>query len=68
VVQIAFSAKEIELKEWKGDILAVGVFEKDVSSVLFENGRLKELDGYVNGVLSEVAKEEDFSGKIGQVY
>lgn len=65
--QIAFSAKEIELKEWKGDILAVGVFEKDVSSGVFENVRLKELDGYVNGLLSAVAKEEDFSGKIGQV-
>ncbi|GLJ15406.1 hypothetical protein SUGI_0252910 [Cryptomeria japonica] len=64
--QIAFSAKEIDLKEWKGDILAVGVFEKDVSNGVFENGRLKELDGFVNGVLSEVAKEEDFSGKIGQ--
>lgn len=66
IPQIAFSAKEIELREWKGDILAVGVFEKDVSSGVFENGRLKELDDYVNGVLSEVAKEEDFSGKIGQ--
>ncbi|KAH9315152.1 hypothetical protein KI387_023779, partial [Taxus chinensis] len=64
--QISFSAKEIELREWKGDILAVGVYENDVSSGVLENGRLKELDSYVNGVLSEVTKEEDFSGKTGQ--
>lgn len=67
--EITFSAKEIHVTEWKGDILAVGVFEKDVTkdeNGVLENPTLKKLDSHVGGVLSDVMKEEDFSGKAGQ--
>lgn len=67
--EFTFSAKEIHVTEWKGDILAVGVFENDVTkdeSGVFANPTLKKLDSHVGGVLSDVMKEEDFSGKAGQ--
>jgi leucyl aminopeptidase len=67
--ELTFSAKEIHVTEWKGDILAVGMFEKDVTkdeSGVFENPTLKKLDSHVGGVLRDVIKEEDFSGKAGQ--
>ncbi|XP_078443476.1 leucine aminopeptidase 1-like [Wolffia australiana] len=67
--QISFSAKEIELGEWEGDILAVGVTENDMkrdSESKFENPILKKLDELVEGLLAEASKEEDFSGKAGQ--
>uniref|UniRef100_A0A0C9QPZ2 TSA: Wollemia nobilis Ref_Wollemi_Transcript_14257_2196 transcribed RNA sequence n=1 Tax=Wollemia nobilis TaxID=56998 RepID=A0A0C9QPZ2_9CONI len=67
--QVALSAKDVGLTEWKGDILAVGVFEADVGkdeSGMFENSTLKRLDSHVKGVLSDLTKEEEFSGKVGQ--
>ncbi|CAN1166755.1 Leucine aminopeptidase 2, chloroplastic [Linum perenne] len=67
--KIAFSAKEIDAVEWKGDLLAVGVTEKDMSkdeSLKFENSLLKKIDGQLGGLLSEASSEEDFSGKAGQ--
>lgn len=57
------------MSEWKGDILAVGVSEKDMSkdeNSKFENPLLKELDSQLNGLLAEASSEEDFTGKVGQ--
>nr|GFA29903.1 leucine aminopeptidase 1-like [Tanacetum cinerariifolium] len=67
--KISFAAKETDLLEWKGDILAVGVTEKDMSkdeTSKFQNPILKKLDSQLGGLLSEVSSEEDFSGKAGQ--
>ncbi|KAF4390107.1 hypothetical protein G4B88_005025 [Cannabis sativa] len=67
--KISFAAKEIDVTEWKGDILAVGVTEKDFKkddNSKFENPILKKLDSHLGGLLAEVSSEEDFSGKVGQ--
>lgn len=65
--QVTFSAKAIEFSEWKGDILAVAVTEKDLyKDSKFENAVLKKLDSQLGGLLSEAAAEEDFTGKAGQ--
>ncbi|KAF8389218.1 hypothetical protein HHK36_025911 [Tetracentron sinense] len=67
--KISFSAKEIDLVEWKGDILAVGVTEKDMAkdeNFKFQNSILRKLDTHLGGLLSEVSSEEDFTGKSGQ--
>ncbi|KAJ8617432.1 hypothetical protein MRB53_013618 [Persea americana] len=69
IPQIAFSAKEIDFSEWKGDILAIAVSEKDMSrdeNFKFTNSILKKLDGQLGGLLSEASTEEDFTGKAGQ--
>ncbi|GKE25697.1 leucine aminopeptidase 2, chloroplastic, partial [Tanacetum coccineum] len=66
---ISFAAKDVDLVEWKGDILAVGVTEKDMKkdeNSKFQNSILKKLDSQLNGLLSEVSTEEDFTGKTGQ--
>ncbi|KAL5840031.1 hypothetical protein ACOSQ3_012696 [Xanthoceras sorbifolium] len=67
--KISFAAKEIEVVEWKGDILAVGVTEKDMAkdeNSKFQNSILKKLDAQLGGLLSEASSEEDFTGKPGQ--
>jgi hypothetical protein len=67
--QVTFFAKDIEFSEWKGDILAITVTEKDLSKDAyskFENAVLKKLDGQLGGLLSEAGVEEDFTGKTGQ--
>ncbi|CAI9098836.1 OLC1v1035556C1 [Oldenlandia corymbosa var. corymbosa] len=66
--KISFVAKEIDLAEWKGDILAVGVTEKDMAKDgnKFQNSILQKLDSQVGGLLSETSSEEDFTGKAGQ--
>ncbi|KFK29676.1 hypothetical protein AALP_AA7G164200 [Arabis alpina] len=67
--KISFAAKEIDVTEWKGDILAVGVTEKDMVKDVdskFENPILKKLDAHLGGLLADVSTEEDFSGKPGQ--
>ncbi|CAK9168855.1 unnamed protein product [Ilex paraguariensis] len=67
--KISFAAKEIDLVEWKGDILAVGVTEKDLAkdeNSKFKNSILKKLDSQFGGLLSEASYEEDFTGKAGQ--
>ncbi|CAI0394542.1 unnamed protein product [Linum tenue] len=69
VPKIAFAAKEINAVEWKGDLLAVGVTEKDMAkdeSSKFGNSLLKKLDSQLGGLLSEASSEEDFTGKAGQ--
>ncbi|KAL5681349.1 hypothetical protein ACJX0J_007734, partial [Zea mays] len=66
---VTFFAKDIEFSEWKGDILAITVTEKDLSKDAyskFENAVLKKLDGQLGGLLSEAGVEEDFTGKTGQ--
>ncbi|XP_026433396.1 leucine aminopeptidase 1-like [Papaver somniferum] len=66
---IAFTAKDIDLVEWKGDILAVGVTEKDMTkdeNSKFVNLILRKLDTQLGGLLAEASAEEDFTGKAGQ--
>ncbi|KAL2502461.1 Leucine aminopeptidase 1 [Forsythia ovata] len=67
--EISFAAKEIDLVEWKGDMLAVGVTEKDMAkneNLKFKNSTLLKLDSELGGLLSEASSEEDFTGKAGQ--
>ena len=67
--KISFAAKEIDVAEWKGDILAVGVTEKDMTkdeNSKFQNPILKKLDDLWGGLLAEASSEEDFTGKAGQ--
>ncbi|KAK4479468.1 hypothetical protein RD792_014982 [Penstemon davidsonii] len=67
--KISFAAKEIDLVEWKGDILAVGVTEKDMAkdeNSKFKNSILQKLDSKLGGLLSEASSEEEFTGKAGQ--
>ncbi|CAL0307067.1 unnamed protein product [Lupinus luteus] len=67
--KISFSAKDVDITEWKGDILVVGVTENDLardSNSNFENSILKKLDSKLGGLLAEASIEEDFSGKVGQ--
>ncbi|XP_077215225.1 leucine aminopeptidase 1-like [Tasmannia lanceolata] len=69
IPEIAFSAKETDFSEWKGDILAVAVSEKDMSkdsNSKFENTILRRLDNQLGGLLGEASAEEDFTGKAGQ--
>lgn len=67
--KIAFAAKDIDAVEWKGDILAVGVTEKDMAkdeNSKFQNPILERLDAQLSGLLAEASSEEDFTGKSGQ--
>lgn len=66
--KISFAAKEIDVLEWKGDILAVGVTEKDMAKddSKFKNPILQKLDAKLNGLLAEISCEEEFTGKAGQ--
>lgn len=67
--KISFSATDVDVTEWKGDILAVGVTEKDLTrdaKSRFENSILNKIDLKLDGLLSEASSEEDFSGKVGQ--
>lgn len=67
--KISFAAKEIDPVEWKGDMLAVAVTEKDMAkdnNSKFQNPLLQKLDSQLGGLLSEVSVEEDFTGKSGQ--
>lgn len=67
--KITFAAKDIDLVEWKGDLLAVGVTEKETAkdgNSKFENPILKKLDSKLSDLLAEASSEEDFRGKSGQ--
>ncbi|XP_061990218.1 leucine aminopeptidase 2, chloroplastic-like [Rosa rugosa] len=67
--KLTLATKEVDVTEWKGDLLAVGVTEKDLAkdqNSKFENPILKKLDSCLGGVLAEVSTEEDFTGKSGQ--
>lgn len=68
-MKVSFAVKDIDVVEWKGDLLAVGVTEKDMSkddNMKFENSILKKLDNQLGGLLAEASVEEDFTGKAGQ--
>ena len=57
------------MTEWKGDLLVVGVTEKDLTKddgSKFENPILNKLDAHTSGLLALVSSEEDFTGKPGQ--
>ncbi|KAK7304811.1 hypothetical protein VNO77_42700 [Canavalia gladiata] len=67
--KVSFAAKEVDVAEWKGDLLAVGVTEKDVArnaGSRFENSVLNALDSKLGGLLGQASSEEDFTGKQGQ--
>lgn len=67
--QITFSAKELNITEWKGDIVAIAVSEKDISkdsNAKFSNPIIKNIDEELKGFLTEAAVEEEFTGKAGQ--
>ncbi|KAH1205727.1 Leucine aminopeptidase 1 [Glycine max] len=67
--EISFGAKDVDVIEWKWDILAVGVTEKDLArdaNSKFENVILSKIDSKLGGLLAEASSEEDFSGKVGQ--
>lgn len=68
-LKISLAAKDVDVVEWKGDLLVVGVSEKDLAkdeNSKFQNSILKKLDSKLGGLLSEASAEEDFSGKAGQ--
>ncbi|RDY01373.1 Leucine aminopeptidase 1, partial [Mucuna pruriens] len=67
--KVSFAAKEVDVAEWKGDLLAVGVTEKDAArnaESRFENAVLNALDSKLDGLLGQASSEEDFNGKLGQ--
>ncbi|GAB4832693.1 Leucyl aminopeptidase yscIV, variant 2 [Ancistrocladus abbreviatus] len=68
-LKVSFAVKDVEVVEWKGDMLAVGVAEKDMArdeKKKFENSILKKLDAQLGGLLAEASLEQDFTGKAGQ--
>ncbi|KAG6599158.1 Leucine aminopeptidase 1, partial [Cucurbita argyrosperma subsp. sororia] len=67
--KITFVAKDLDVLEWNGDLVAVGVREKDVEkdeAGHFKNPLLYQLDEALGGLLGEASSEEDFSGKSAQ--
>ncbi|KAE9604517.1 hypothetical protein Lal_00010744 [Lupinus albus] len=67
--KISFAANDADVAEWKGDIVAVGVTEKDLirdDKLKFKNPILNRLDSKLGGLLGEASLEEDFNGKFGQ--
>ncbi|KAL2322186.1 hypothetical protein Fmac_026565 [Flemingia macrophylla] len=69
IVRKTWRAKEVDVAEWKGDLLAVGVTEKDAArntQSRFENAILNALDSKLGGLLGQASCEEDFTGKLGQ--
>ncbi|KAM0017891.1 putative aminopeptidase [Helianthus debilis subsp. tardiflorus] len=68
-LEIFFAARETDLLQWKGDILAVGVTEKDMikgENSMFQNQVLEKLDSTLGGLFSEGSSKKDFTGKVGQ--
>lgn len=47
--------------DWKGDILAVGIFEGETEVT----GELAQLDKRLSGTIKELIEEEEFEGKAG---
>lgn len=69
VPEITVTAPEnASAASWKGDLFVVGVFEGGAGTEngKFHDGELAGVDALVDGLLSEVASEEDFQGKTGQ--
>ncbi|WMV60208.1 hypothetical protein MTR67_053593 [Solanum verrucosum] len=68
-VEISIGAKDTDVVQWQGDLLAIGTTENDLArdeNSKFKNPLLQQLDSKLNGLLSAASSEEDFSGKSGQ--
>ncbi|CAM6113873.1 unnamed protein product [Calypogeia fissa] len=66
---IAVTATDGDVTQWKGDLLVVGVFEGEFAkneAGAFEDSGLKALDGALGGILGDILTEEDFAGKAGK--
>ncbi|XP_072062333.1 transmembrane 9 superfamily member 10-like [Arachis hypogaea] len=64
---ISFAAKEVDVTEWNGDILAVGVTEKDLAKdgkSGFENPILKKIDSKLGGLLAEASLKRISQAKL----
>ncbi|XP_049346946.1 leucine aminopeptidase, chloroplastic-like [Solanum verrucosum] len=69
VPKISIGAKDTDVVQWQGDLLAIGATENDLArdeNSKFKNPLLQQLDSKLNGLLSAASSEEDFSGKSGQ--
>ncbi|XP_049386080.1 leucine aminopeptidase, chloroplastic [Solanum stenotomum] len=67
--KISIGAKDTDVVQWQGDLLAIGATENDLArdeNSKFKNPLLQQLDSKLNGLLSAASSEEDFSGKSGQ--
>ena len=66
-----FSVSDGAPDEWKGDLLAVGVTADAIStegdSKSISDESLKDLDGKLGGILSEIVATCDFAGKLVRV-
>lgn len=70
VAEMDIRAHDGALYEWEGDVLALGVFEENLARTeddKFLHPGLAELDYVMGGVLGELANEDDFKGKLGQL-
>lgn len=70
VAEMDIRAHDGALYEWEGDVLALGVFEDNLKRTeedKFLHPGLAELDYNMGGVLGELANEDDFKGKLGQL-
>lgn len=69
-MKISFAAKEINITtEWKGDMLALAVTDKDLTkdnNSNFQNPILNKIDSQHAGLLFQASTEEDFTAKPGQ--
>eukprot|EP00250_Pteridium_aquilinum_P018368 c24054_g2_i1 orf=1-888(-) len=66
--QVAVTACDTDVTEWKGDTLVVGVSSSDLDKDenCFKNATLRKLDEFLKGILGAVTLEEDFTGKTSQ--
>lgn len=66
--QVVVGIKPVEVTEWKGDILAIGIFEGEVETdedASFKHPVLKRVDGFLGGSIADLIKDEEFTGKAG---
>ncbi|KAL7000781.1 hypothetical protein U1Q18_001932, partial [Sarracenia purpurea var. burkii] len=64
--EISFTEKVINLVEWKEDLLAVGVTEKDMvrdENSKFQSSIVRKHNAHLGGLLVEASLEEDLTGK-----
>ncbi|EIE19999.1 hypothetical protein COCSUDRAFT_54513 [Coccomyxa subellipsoidea C-169] len=64
------SASSGDPAAWKGDLLAVGIFEDALSDKsgdggVFQDAELAALDGSLDGILTELIEKAEFQGKQG---
>ncbi|CAL8466303.1 g5839 [Coccomyxa elongata] len=68
IPQISASSRDAEA--WKGDLLAIGIFEESLSDKAgeggpFQDAELARLDGQLEGILAELIEKAEFKGKQG---